>query len=183
MSGRRTTNPNLKLPFPTSHFPHSSSPPPPSTITPTPPSTSGASLISQDPPHTPKPLSRPEALWHEMQHKLSEVELSNTAIFFGPSHARALEELRAAQIALAQAWMVDDTGAANTPTTTTESESDVLLARKRRLASDAHFERVAAGVLDVAAKLEGVASATRGAEMESRRIWEDGNDSGESMRT
>jgi len=115
-----------------------------------------------------------------MQHKLSEVELSNTAIFFGPKHARALEELRAAQIALAQAWMVDqseDTGSSAASTTVVESESDVLLAKKRRLASDAHFEQVAAGVLDVAAKLESVASATRGAEMESRGIWENGSES------
>ncbi|CCX33093.1 hypothetical protein FPQ18DRAFT_82252 [Pyronema domesticum] len=50
---------------------------------------------------------RAESLWASMQHTLSEVELSNTAIFFGPSHAKALEDLRAAQIALAQAWMID----------------------------------------------------------------------------
>lgn len=42
-----------------------------------------------------------------MQTTLAEVELSATGgthSFFGPEHAAALEELRTAQIALAQAW-------------------------------------------------------------------------------
>ncbi|KAI9886777.1 MAG: Transcription initiation factor TFIID subunit 13 [Watsoniomyces obsoletus] len=47
-----------------------------------------------------------EALWAEMQNTLEDVELSatNDAHVFGPEHTKALEELRMAQIALAQAW-------------------------------------------------------------------------------
>lgn len=46
------------------------------------------------------------ATWAEMQNTLSEVELSAAggASAFNPAHTRALEELRKAQIALAQAW-------------------------------------------------------------------------------
>ena len=49
---------------------------------------------------------RTDALWAEMQSTLEEVELSasNGAHVFGPDHNRALEELRTAQISLAQAW-------------------------------------------------------------------------------
>jgi septum formation topological specificity factor MinE len=49
---------------------------------------------------------RTDALWAEMQNTLEEVELSASSgsHVFGPSHSRALEELRTAQIALAQAW-------------------------------------------------------------------------------
>lgn len=49
---------------------------------------------------------RTDALWAEMQSTLEEVELSavNGTHVFGPEHANALEELRAAQIELAQAW-------------------------------------------------------------------------------
>jgi len=49
---------------------------------------------------------RTNALWAEMQSTLEEVELSaeNGARVFGPEHSKALEELRTAQIALAQAW-------------------------------------------------------------------------------
>ncbi len=47
-----------------------------------------------------------EALWAEMQNTLDDVELSatNDTHVFGPDHTKALEELRMAQIALAQAW-------------------------------------------------------------------------------
>jgi Disordered region of unknown function (DUF5315) len=50
-----------------------------------------------------------------MQSTLEEVELSdvNGTHVFGPEHAKALEELRAAQIGLAQAWArseADDAG-------------------------------------------------------------------------
>jgi len=49
---------------------------------------------------------RTDALWAEMQNTLEEVELSASSgtHVFGPGHSRALEELRTAQIALAQAW-------------------------------------------------------------------------------
>jgi hypothetical protein len=53
-----------------------------------------------------KQADRTDALWAEMQSTLEEVELSATygTHVFGPEHSKALEELRAAQIALAQAW-------------------------------------------------------------------------------
>ena len=57
---------------------------------------------------------RTDALWAEMQATLEAVELSASggaaaavgagARVFGPDHERKLDELRAAQIALAQAW-------------------------------------------------------------------------------
>lgn len=47
-----------------------------------------------------------DAMWAEMQATLEEVELSATGgtHVFGPEHDRKLGDLRAAQIALAQAW-------------------------------------------------------------------------------
>lgn len=79
---------------------------------------------------------RTDALWSEMQATLAEVELSASAgtRVFGPEHDRKLASLRAAQIALAQAWAhseADDAiktttaaaaaaGKANSATTTTE---------------------------------------------------------------
>lgn len=53
-----------------------------------------------------KQADRTDALWAEMQSTLEEVELSaaNGTHVFGPEHSKALEELRAAQIGLAQAW-------------------------------------------------------------------------------
>jgi hypothetical protein len=47
-----------------------------------------------------------DALWAEMQNTLAEVELSamNSSHVFGASHAKALEDLRTSQLALAQAW-------------------------------------------------------------------------------
>ncbi|KAF2142328.1 uncharacterized protein K452DRAFT_308022 [Aplosporella prunicola CBS 121167] len=49
---------------------------------------------------------RTDAIWAEMQNTLEEVELSavNGTHVFRPGHSHALEELRIAQIALAQAW-------------------------------------------------------------------------------
>lgn len=51
----------------------------------------------------------PDALWAEMQRTLADVELSalnNSASshVFGAAHSRALEDLRTAQLSLAQAW-------------------------------------------------------------------------------
>ncbi|CAG8972433.1 hypothetical protein HYALB_00001122 [Hymenoscyphus albidus] len=53
-----------------------------------------------------KQADRTDALWAEMQGTLEEVELSavNGTHVFGPEHGKALDELRAAQIGLAQAW-------------------------------------------------------------------------------
>ncbi|PYH41537.1 DUF5315 domain-containing protein [Aspergillus saccharolyticus JOP 1030-1] len=47
-----------------------------------------------------------DAIWQEMQSALSEVELSATTgeHVFGERHSEALEELRAKQLKLAQAW-------------------------------------------------------------------------------
>ncbi|KAM5345597.1 hypothetical protein ACJ41O_011458 [Fusarium nematophilum] len=49
---------------------------------------------------------RTDLLWSEMQATLEEVELSASGgtYVFGPDHDRKLADLRAAQIALAQAW-------------------------------------------------------------------------------
>lgn len=49
---------------------------------------------------------RTDALWAEMQATLEEVELSASegTHVFGPEHDQKLENLRSAQIALAQAW-------------------------------------------------------------------------------
>ncbi|KAF2486547.1 hypothetical protein BDY17DRAFT_81140 [Neohortaea acidophila] len=46
------------------------------------------------------------AKWREMQNTLNEVELTaqSSTHVFGESHARALDDLRAAQVALAKAW-------------------------------------------------------------------------------
>lgn len=54
-----------------------------------------------------------------------------------------------------------------------DTKADIVLARKRREANDRYFQRVNEGVLDVVAKLEGVASAMRSVEQESRDIWGD----------
>jgi hypothetical protein len=133
-----------------------------------------------------KQADRTDALWAEMQATLEEVELSatNGAHVFGPDHGRALEGLRAAQIQLAQAWARSEADDAVESSVDKESnaekmgnrmaeetESDILLARKRREANDRYFKRVNDGVLDVVAKLEEVASAMREVEQESRDIW------------
>lgn len=184
-------------------------------------------------------VDRTDALWAEMQATLEEVELSASGgtHVFGPEHDRKLAGLRAAQIALAQAWArseADDaiettggvgseevvdlkgalgavglaaaggvgpglagkvgadgtepgksaagTGSARPPSSgrggerlgamlEQETESDILLARKRREANDQYFSRVDQGVRDVVAKLEEVAIAMRAVEQESRDVW------------
>ncbi|KOS22639.1 hypothetical protein ESCO_003718 [Escovopsis weberi] len=73
---------------------------------------------------------RTDALWAEMQATLEEVELSASegTRVFGPEHDRKLCDLRAAQIALAQAWArseADDaieTGFRNQAASTIEEE-------------------------------------------------------------
>lgn len=49
---------------------------------------------------------RADTLWAEMQNTLAEVELSadSGSHVFGSDHAKALEDLRSAQLSLAQAW-------------------------------------------------------------------------------
>ena len=65
-----------------------------------------------------------------------------------------------------------------------ETEHDILLAKKRREANDRYFQKVNAGVLDVVAKLEEVAKAMKGVEMESREIWGEPNSaSGDSLES
>lgn len=53
-----------------------------------------------------KQADHTDALWAEMQSTLEEVELSAVSgtHVFGAEHSKALDELRTAQIALAQAW-------------------------------------------------------------------------------
>lgn len=63
-----------------------------------------------------------------------------------------------------------------------ETETDILLARKRREANDRYFQRVNGGVLDVVAKLEEVANAMKAVEQESRDIWGDTESDGTSIR-
>ncbi|KAK7948800.1 uncharacterized protein PG986_009686 [Apiospora aurea] len=182
-------------------------------------------------------VDRTDALWAEMQATLEEVELSASGgtHVFGPEHDRKLADLRAAQIALAQAWArseADDaiettgagtdevrdlkgalggmglaaasgvapgatmkggdtdpgrstigTGSAAGPSSSgrgadrfgaaleEETETDILLARKRREANDQYFSRVDQGVRDVVAKLEEVAVAMHAVEQESRDVW------------
>ncbi|EXJ62530.1 hypothetical protein A1O7_02968 [Cladophialophora yegresii CBS 114405] len=55
--------------------------------------------------------NRAEQLWAEMQKTLADVELSamNTSHVFGASHLHALEDLRAAQLSLAQTWAKTET--------------------------------------------------------------------------
>jgi hypothetical protein len=184
-----------------------------------------------------KQADRTDALWAEMQSTLEEVELSafSGTHVFGPEHGKALEELRAAQIELAQAWARSEADEAveiadkeskgkavvggllgsdgrsvldilgtdggkgsavsgsGRPGSSgvgaermgsnleEETESDILLARKRREANDKYFQRVNAGVLDVVAKLEEVATAMKVVEQESRDIWRENESAATSI--
>jgi hypothetical protein len=60
-----------------------------------------------------------------------------------------------------------------------ETDNDIELSRKRREANDRYFEKVNKGVLEVVMKLEEVAKAMKGVEVESKEIWRDG-DSGDT---
>ncbi|PSN68720.1 hypothetical protein BS50DRAFT_571927 [Corynespora cassiicola Philippines] len=55
-----------------------------------------------------------------------------------------------------------------------ETEKDIQLSRMRREANDRYFEKVNRGVLEVVMKLEDVARAMKGVEVESKEIWHDG---------
>ncbi|ENH72812.1 hypothetical protein FOC1_g10009547 [Fusarium oxysporum f. sp. cubense race 1] len=150
---------------------------------------------------------RTDLLWSEMQATLEEVELSASGgtHVFGPDHDRKLADLRAAQIALAQAWarseaddvidtaQLETVGAVGSSSISRpnssgtgverlghkleeETEVDILLARKRREANDRYFQRVNQGVIDVVTRLEDVAVAMRAVEQESKEVWSE-NDS------
>lgn len=58
-----------------------------------------------------------------------------------------------------------------------DHDEDLLLAGERRRANDAHFSRVAMSVVDVTRRLENVARAMAGVELESRGIWAGGSES------
>lgn len=132
-----------------------------------------------------------DALWKEMQATLADVEVSafHSTHVFGQAHAIALEELRSAQIQLAQAWGRDvgidaedvkrderrqkDDGEndGENDDDDDDDEGDILVARRRREANERFFEKVREGVRDVVGRLEGVAEKMGKVERESREIW------------
>ncbi len=133
-----------------------------------------------------------------MQATLAEVELSafSSTHVFGDVHNAALEELREAQIALAQAWgrsEADEEGGVEGEKDEggkkedgkaegkedEGDEGDIVEARRRREANERFFKKVGEGVVDVVGKLEGVAQAMAKVEKESREIWSE-SDSVES---
>lgn len=122
-----------------------------------------------------------------MQNRLADVEVSafNSTHVFGPAHSAALDELRKAQIELANSWRKgagdddgDNGGVRDEEKREEEGddeEADLAAARRRREANDKYFERVRGGVEDVVGKLEGIAQAMAKVERESMNIW-DGSD-------
>jgi hypothetical protein len=117
-----------------------------------------------------------------MQATLADVEVSafHSTHVFGPAHSAALEELRAAQIELAEAWKRGAVDGEEEDWSAREKEKgheegggeeDVAVARRRREANERFFGRVKERVDDVVGKLEGVASAMGKVERESREIW------------
>lgn len=64
-----------------------------------------------------------------------------------------------------------------------ETETDILLARRRREANDRYFEQVKHGVLDVVARLEDVAVAMRALEQETKDVWGDNESLAGSVKT
>lgn len=72
-------------------------------------------------------FDRTDALWAEMQATLEEVELSASAgtHVFGRSHDVKLAELRAAQIALAQAWARSEVDGSTEKSSRDEGSPDV----------------------------------------------------------
>ena len=103
---------------------------------------------------------------------------------FGPAHAAALEELRAAQVDLAKTWAKDaresvqekeigkEEGGKQDEMLDEESdEEEINAVRRRREANQRFFGRISDGMEDVVGKLEGVAKAMAIAEKESRNIW------------
>ncbi len=138
-----------------------------------------------------------------MQATLAEVELSafSGTHVFGSAHSAALDELREAQIALAEAWgrgevdeeePLDESQAKNEKAKESmgkkegdavegesEDDGDIVEARRRREANEKYFKKVGEGVVDVVGRLEVVSQAMAKVERESREIWS-GSDSVES---
>ncbi|KAL8952601.1 MAG: hypothetical protein Q9222_001474 [Ikaeria aurantiellina] len=128
---------------------------------------------------------RTDALWAEMQATLADVELNafNSTHVFGTSHSAALDELREAQLQLAQAWgrsgtedeeisePVEKADKPDGKEKDAADEDDILEARRRREANEKFFQRVREGVVDVVGRLEAVAGAMGKVEKESRDIW------------
>ncbi|KAL8665465.1 MAG: hypothetical protein Q9202_002170 [Teloschistes flavicans] len=128
---------------------------------------------------------RADALWAEMQATLSDVELNafNSTHVFGAAHSAALDDLREAQMQLAQAWGrsgtedelsskgVEGEEKSNHNDDDDTDENDILEARRRREANEKFFLKVREGVVDVVGKLEAVAGAMGKVEKESRDIW------------
>ncbi|KAL8730383.1 MAG: hypothetical protein Q9181_004680 [Wetmoreana brouardii] len=141
---------------------------------------------------------RTDALWAEMQATLADVELNafNSTHIFGPAHSAALDELREAQMQLAQAWGRNGTDEED-PKVAEQAkksegkgnedmdEDDILEARRRREENEKFFQKVREGVVDVVGKLEAVAGAMGKVERESRDIWSSSESriSGESSGT
>lgn len=140
---------------------------------------------------------RTDALWVEMQARLAEVEVSafTSTHVFGAAHAQALEELRAAQMGLAQAWgkEVGDSDAGDErPADNGKdkkdkgdegdgNEEDVLVARRRREENERVFGKVREGVRDLGRRLDEVANAMGKVERESREIWSGSESIGSGM--
>ncbi len=138
-----------------------------------------------------------------MQATLAEVELSafSGTHVFGSAHSAALDELREAQIGLAEAWgrgevdeeePLDESQAKNEKAKESmgkkegdavegesEDDGDIVEARRRREANEKYFKKVGEGVVDVVGRLEVVSQAMAKVERESREIWS-GSDSVES---
>lgn len=130
-----------------------------------------------------------------MQATLAEVELSafSSTHVFGSAHSAALDGLREAQIELAKAWGRGEADEEEPEMKSkaknekakedglkrhndaaggeSDEESDIAEARRRRAANEKFFSRVGEGVVDVVAKLDGVAQAMAKVERESREIW------------
>ncbi|KAI4201829.1 MAG: hypothetical protein LQ350_003029 [Teloschistes chrysophthalmus] len=140
---------------------------------------------------------RADALWAEMQATLADVELNafSSTHVFGAAHSAALDDLREAQMQLAQAWgrSGTDDDQSNKGTEGEEKsnhnddkdtdENDILEARRRREANEKFFQKVREGVVDVVGKLEVVAAAMGKVEKESREIWSSSDSVGTGAST
>lgn len=85
----------------------------------------------KEPPAFRRPSGRSiDAKWREMQSTLNEVELTaqSSTHVFGESHAKALDDLRQAQVALARAW---GRGSEDKATPTTEAIGEMTVGRLR----------------------------------------------------
>lgn len=132
-----------------------------------------------------------------MQATLADVELSafNSTHVFGAVHSAALDDLREAQMQLAQAWgrsgTEDDQSTKGTEgeekfkhnDDDDTDENDILEARRRREANEKFFQKVREGVVDVVGKLEVVAEAMGKVEKESREIWSSSDSVGTGAST